>query len=155
MSTETREIPWLSDDQQVSWRAYLEGSSRLSEALNRDLERDSELSLNEYEVLVRLSENPSWTMRMSHLADSLAHSRSRVTHTVRRLEERGLVSRVSCVADGRGVNAVLTDAGYAVLVDAAPNHVRSVHQHLIDVLTPEQLTVLGEAMERVSQACRD
>ena len=154
MSTDTTEVPWLSDDQQVSWRAYLEGSSRLVEALNRDLERDSALSLNEYEVLVRLSENPSWTMRMSHLADSLAHSRSRVTHTVRRLEERGLVDRVSCVADGRGVNAVLTDAGYAVLVDAAPNHVRSVHQHLVDVLTAEQLTVLGEAMERVSQACR-
>lgn len=153
MSTDTTEIPWLSDDQQVSWRAYLEGSSRLAEALNRDLERDSALSLNEYEVLVRLSENPSWTMRMSHLADSLAHSRSRVTHTVRRLEERGLVNRVSCVADGRGVNAVLTDDGYAVLVDAAPNHVRSVHQHLVDVLTAEQLTVLGEAMERVSQAC--
>ena len=154
MSTETSEIPWLSDDQQVSWRAYLEGSSRLAEALNRDLERDSALSLNEYEVLVRLSENSSWTMRMSHLADSLAHSRSRVTHTVRRLEERGLVDRVSCVADGRGVNAVLTDAGYEVLVDAAPNHVRSVRQHLVDALTAEQLTVLGEAMERVSQACR-
>lgn len=155
MATETTEIPWLSDDQQVSWRAYLEGSSRLVEALNRDLEKDSDLSLNEYEVLVRLSENASWTMRMSHLADSLAHSRSRVTHTVRRLEERGLVDRVSCVADGRGVNAVLTDAGYSVLVDAAPSHVRSVHRHLVDVLTPEQLTVLGEAMERVSQACRD
>lgn len=155
MSTKTTEIPWLSDDQQVSWRAYLEGSSRLSEALNRDLERDSDLSLNEYEVLVRLSENPSWTMRMSHLADSLAHSRSRVTHTVRRLEERGLVNRVSCAGDGRGVNAVLTDAGYAMLVDAAPNHVRSVHRHLVDVLTDEQLAVLGEAMERVSQACRD
>lgn len=155
MATETTEIPWLSDDQQVSWRAFLEGSSRLAEALNRDLEGDSALSLNEYEVLVRLSENSSWTMRMSHLADSLAHSRSRVTHAVRRLEERGLVNRESCVVDGRGINAILTDAGYAVLVAAAPNHVRSVRRHLVDVLTPEQLAVLGEAMDLVAQACRD
>ncbi|SDD72751.1 transcriptional regulator, MarR family [Sanguibacter gelidistatuariae] len=155
MATETPEIPWLSDEQQVSWRAFLEGASRLSEALNRDLEGDSGLSLNEYEVLVRLSENSSWTMRMSHLADSLAHSRSRVTHTVRRLEERGLVNRESCVIDGRGINAVLTDAGYAVLSDAAPKHVRSVRRHLVDVLTAEQLAVLGEAMERVAEACRD
>lgn len=155
MATETTEIPWLSDEQQVSWRAFLEGSSRLSEALNRDLEGDSALSLNEYEVLVRLSENSSWTMRMSHLADSLAHSRSRVTHAVRRLEERGLVNRESCVIDGRGINAILTDAGYAVLVAAAPNHVRSVRRHLVDVLTPDQLAVLGEAMELVAQACRD
>lgn len=155
MATQKTGGPWLSDDQQVSWRAYLEGSARLVEALNRDLERDSELSLNEYEVLVRLSENPSRTMRMSHLADSLAHSRSRVTHTVRRLEERGFVNRVSCVIDGRGINAVLTDAGYAFLVGAAPHHVRSVRRHLVDVLTSEQLAVLGEAMGAVAQACRD
>lgn len=155
MTEESPDIPWLSDQQQVSWRAYLEGASRLDEALNRDLEADSGLSLNEYEVLVRLSENPNRTMRMSHLADSLAHSRSRVTHTVRRLEERGLVARESCVVDGRGVNAILTDGGYEVLVAAAPRHVRSVRRHLVDVLTPEQLAVLGEAMERVAEACRD
>lgn len=154
MATETSEITWLSDSQQVSWRAFFEGASRLTEALTRDLEGDSSLSLNEYEVLVRLSENPTWTMRMSHLADSLSHSRSRVTHAVRRLEERGLVNRESCVVDGRGINAVLTDAGYAVLVDAAPKHVRSVRRYLVDVLTPDQLTVLGEAMVRVSAACR-
>lgn len=154
MATETSEVPWLSDEQQVSWRAFLEGAARLTEALNRDLEGDSGLSLNEYEVLVQLSENSSWTMRMSHLADGLAHSRSRVTHTVRRLEERGLVARESCAIDGRGVNAVLTDAGYAVLVDAAPKHVSSVRRHLIDVLTEEQLVVLGAAMVRVAEACR-
>ena len=154
MMMEDTEVRWLTDEQQASWRAFLEGTARLSETLNRDLENDSDLSLNEYEVLVRLSESPQRTLRMSQLADNLAHSRSRVTHTIRRMEERGLVVRESCVADGRGVNCALTEAGHAALVAAAPSHVTSVRRHLVDVLTHEQLEVLGEAMERVSLACR-
>src|SRR3712207_8178830 len=82
-------VRWLTPEQQVHWRAFLVGSARLTEALGRQLERDSDLSLSEYEVLVRLSEAPGWTLRMSLLADGLAHSRSRVTHTVRRLEGAG------------------------------------------------------------------
>ncbi|MBI9113942.1 MarR family winged helix-turn-helix transcriptional regulator [Sanguibacter suaedae] len=154
MTAQTTEALWLSDQEQASWRAFLEGTARLSEALNKDLEIDSELSLNEYEVLVRLSESPTDSLRMSQLADSLAHSRSRITHTVRRMEERGLVVRESCAVDGRGVNCTLTDTGRAHLVEAAPSHVRSVRRHLVDVLTPQQLKNLGEAMQRVADACR-
>lgn len=155
MATQTTDVEWLSDDEQTAWRAYLEGTSRLIEALNKDLENDSDLSLNEYEVLVRLSESPRRTMRMSRLAENLAHSRSRVTHTIRRMEERGLVVRESSAVDGRGVDCRLTDTGYQALVSAAPGHVRSVRRHLVDALTPEQMVVLGEAMERIVQACRD
>lgn len=154
MTMEDTEVLWLSDEQQASWRSFLEGTARLGETLNRDLEADSDLSLNEYEVLVRLSESPNRTLRMSHLADTLAHSRSRVTHTIRRMEERGLVARESCMVDGRGVNCALTPGGEAALLAAAPHHVRSVRRHLVDVLTAEQLAVLGEAMGRVSLACR-
>lgn len=154
MSSDSGPIPWLDDEQQVSWRSFLEGSARLTEALNRDLDAESRLSLHEYEVLVRLSENPERTLRMSALADTLAHSRSRVTHTVRRLEDRGLVRRQACLDDGRGVDCVLTDAGMATLAEAAPHHVRSVRRHMVDVLTPEQLRVLGEAMSLVAGACR-
>lgn len=143
---------WLSPEQQRAWRAYLTGSARLTEALNRDLAEESDLSLNEYEVLVRLSELPQRRMRMAALADSLVHSRSRLTHTVARLERRGFISRRPCAGDGRGVEAVLLDDGHAALVAAAPGHVASVRAHLVDVLTPEQLEVVGEAFEAIARA---
>ncbi|MPV50477.1 MULTISPECIES: MarR family winged helix-turn-helix transcriptional regulator [unclassified Pseudactinotalea] len=143
---------WLSPAEQRSWRAYLTGSAGLAEALNRDLELASGLSLNEYEVLVRLSELPERRSRMAALAASLVHSRSRLTHTVARLERRGYVSRRQCAGDGRGVEAVLMDDGHAALVAAAPGHVESVRRHLVDVLTPEQLAAVGEAFAAIAHA---
>ena len=145
---------WLDDTEQATWRAYLEGSTRLAEALTRQLETDHGLTLGEYAVLVRLDESPERTLRMSELADSLAHSRSRITHTVRRLESRDLVRRVACQADGRGVNCELTDAGRAALVAAAPSHVASVRRHLVDLLEPAEAALLTEIMRRVAAAAR-
>jgi DNA-binding MarR family transcriptional regulator len=144
------DVPWLTTEQQGWWRAYLTGSARLTEALSRQLDRDSDLSLSEYEVLVRLSEAPGRTRRMAELAESLVHSRSRLTHAVTRMERRGLVERRACQADGRGINATLTDAGMAVLVAAAPGHVRAVREHLVSRLTDAQLRSLGEAMALVA-----
>ncbi|GAA2720186.1 MarR family winged helix-turn-helix transcriptional regulator [Cellulomonas aerilata] len=152
MSTSVSEVHWLTAEQQEHWRAFLVGTARLNEALGRQLERDSDLSLSEYEVLVRLSEAEGRTLRMSLLADGLAHSRSRITHTVRRLEAAGLVRREACAADGRGVNCTMTDAGYARLESAAPGHVTAVRTHLVDVLTDDQLRALGEAMSAVRDA---
>lgn len=141
---------WLSVEQQRHWRAYLDGSARLTEALGRALDADAGLSLPEYEVMVRLSEVPGRVLRMSALADSLAHSRSRLTHTVARMEKAGLVERQTCAADGRGVNCRLTDVGYARLEAAAPGHVTAVRAHLVDVLDDDQLRALGDAMSAVS-----
>ena len=149
MATSSQDARWLTTQQQRDWRAFLVGTARLTDALGRQLEQDSGLSLSEYEVLVRLSEAPGRTLRMSLLADELAHSRSRITHTVRRLEAGGLVVRRACEADGRGVNCAMTDAGFARLEAAAPGHVRAVREHLVDVLTDEQLRCLGEAMAAV------
>lgn len=143
-------VRWLTPEQQVSWRAYLLGAARLTEVLSRELDEDAGLSLSEYEILVRLSEAPDHTARMSELATSLVHSRSRLTHTVSRLEGRGLVERRACSDDGRGVNAAMTGAGYAVLVAAAPGHVSAVRANLVDVLSDEQLRALGEAMALVA-----
>jgi DNA-binding MarR family transcriptional regulator len=151
MSTPTP-TRWLTTEQQEHWRAFLVGSARLTDALGRQLERDSGLSLSEYEVLVRLSEAPGRTLRMSLLADELAHSRSRVTHTVRRLEASGMVERQACEADGRGVNCTMTAAGFARLEAAAPGHVGAVRAHLVDVLSEDQLRALGEAMGVVRDA---
>lgn len=144
------EVPWLSVEQQGWWRAYLVGAARLTEALGRQLERDSGLSLSEYEVMVRLSEAPGRTLRMAELADSLVHSRSRLTHAVSRMERRGLVERRACDSDGRGINARLTEAGWAALVAAAPGHVRAVREHLVDRLTEHEFRTLGQAMAKVA-----
>jgi DNA-binding MarR family transcriptional regulator len=134
----------------VSWRSLLTGTSALFAALNQDLEEAAGLSLNEYEILVRLSESNDRTLRMSVLADGLVHSRSRITHTVRRMEQMGLVVRQSAVDDGRGVDCRMTDDGYARLVTAAPIHVESVRRRLVDVVTPSELAAMGEAFERVA-----
>ncbi|MGO1315929.1 MAG: MarR family winged helix-turn-helix transcriptional regulator [Cellulomonadaceae bacterium] len=145
---------WLNPEQQRSWRSYIEGTQLLNEVLNRDLEAHTTLSLNEYEVLVRLSEASDRTMRMSELADDLAYSRSRITHTVRRMESRGLVRRAPCPGDRRGVNCTMTDVGWAELVAAAPWHVTSVRHRLVDVLDEEEFLALGDLMARVGARIR-
>ena len=117
---------WLTDSQQRSWRAFLLGVTLLMERIDRDMREKHGLSQAEYELLVRLSEAPDHELRMAELADSVKNSRSRITHTIRRLEEAGFVVRRACASDGRGVQAVLTDAGFAKLVAAAPDHVDTV-----------------------------
>src|SRR5699024_9292583 len=142
---------WLTEQQQRSWRAFLSGAAWLQEALNRDLEAHAGMSLNEYEVLVRLSEAPGGRARMSVLAEQLVHSRSRLTHTVARMQRSGWVDRVPCAEDGRGVEAVLTDEGREMLIEIAPAHVASVREHLVDVISPEQMTALGEIFATVGE----
>ena len=148
-SDTSTEVHWLTAEQQTQWRSFRGGAARLFAALEHELEQQTGLSTHEYEVLVRLSETPDRTLRMAQLADNLAHSRSRLTHTIRRMEEQGLVSRLPCVEDARGVNCTMTEKGWQVLVAAAPSHVQSVRDHLVDVLTPEQFAALGDAMETV------
>jgi DNA-binding MarR family transcriptional regulator len=96
-----------------------------------------------YEILVALSEADGRSMRMSELADRTLSSRSRLSHAVARLEERGWVAREDCPTDRRGQLAKLTEAGYAVLAAAAPGHVDAVRDNMIDVLTEEQLDQLS------------
>ncbi|MEZ5087003.1 MAG: MarR family transcriptional regulator [Tessaracoccus sp.] len=142
---------WLTEDQQRIWRNYLLASTRVSEELDHALTRFN-LSLPEYELLVRLSEAPGHTVRMGDLASSVRHSRSRLTHTAKRMESKGLLRRESCSRDGRGVQAVLTDEGMALLVRAAPTHVDSVRQCFVDAISPEDFEALGRAMCAVLNA---
>jgi DNA-binding MarR family transcriptional regulator len=153
MTAQTREsppVPWLDEDQQRAWRAYLVGTTLLMDRLDRDLRDRHDLSLPEYEILVRLSEAPDRTLRMAVLADSLSHSRSRVTHTVGRLERAGLVDRRSCASDGRGVEARLTEAGFGVLEAAAPTHVRGVREMMVDLATDEDFAAVGRVFDAVT-----
>ena len=146
------EVVWLNEQQQKDWRATILGMTMLLAQLSRDLEAATGLSMPEYELLVRLSESADRTVRMSDLADQVVHSRSRVTHTVTRLEKAGLVERCRADADGRGIVAALTPAGFATLEEAAPHHVRSVRSRIVDVLDADELAGLGEAMRKILRA---
>jgi DNA-binding MarR family transcriptional regulator len=140
---------WLSAAEQRAWRAYLESNKVLFDALDRQLQRDADMPHTYYEILVRLSETEGRTMRMSELATVTLSSRSRLSHAVARLEERGWVVREDCATDRRGQNARLTEAGFAVLAAAAPGHVETVRGYVIDGLTPEQLEQLAEIAETI------
>ncbi|RYE77522.1 MAG: MarR family transcriptional regulator [Myxococcales bacterium] len=144
------EVQWLDADQQASWRAFIMGQTLLLDRLDRDLRQAHGISLTEYEVLVRLSEQPRNRLRMALLADAMCHSRSRVTHTIGRMERMDLVERVAADGDGRGVEAVMTRAGQRLLKDAAPMHVRSVRDNLIDLASPEDFAALGRIFDAVS-----
>jgi DNA-binding MarR family transcriptional regulator len=148
--TERSGTRWLDVDQQATWRAYIMGTTLLLDRLDRELRRSHDISLTEYEILVRLSECPGRAMRMALLADAMCHSRSRVTHTVSRMEKAGLLVREAADSDGRGVRAVMTDEGHAVLVDAAPVHVTSVRDNLVDLASPEDFAAVGRVFNAVS-----
>ncbi|WP_375490984.1 MarR family winged helix-turn-helix transcriptional regulator [uncultured Jatrophihabitans sp.] len=140
---------WLTEPEQRAWRAYLESSKVLMDALDRQLQRDNDLPHAYYEILVRLSEAPERALRMSELAEVTLSSRSRLSHAAARLEERGWVRREDCPTDRRGQIATLTDEGFAVLVAAAPGHVASVRSYVIDALTEEQLAALATIGETI------
>ena len=149
---------WLTDDEQRAWRAYLEATNLLFEALDRQAQTDAGMPHAYYEILVRLSEAPERALRMSDLATHTRSSRSRLSHAVARLEERGWVERRDCPTDRRGQVAVLTDAGFSALADAAHGHVEAVRTHLIDRLTSEQvgqLEAIGQAVLKGLESASD
>lgn len=139
---------WLTPEQQKIWRSFLLAKTRLADYLD-DALTEFGLSLDEYELLVRLSEAENHTLRMGELASSVRHSRSRLTHTVARMERQGLMKREPCCSDGRGVQAVLTDEGWGLLKRAAPAHVDSVREVFVDAIGANDYKALGRAMEAI------
>lgn len=135
---------WLGAEEQRAWRAYLESTLLLFDMLDRQMQQDSGMPHGYYEILVRLSECDERQMRMSELAVRTRSSRSRLSHAVARLEDRGWVERLDCPTDRRGQVAHLTDKGFGVLAAAAPAHVDAVRKHVIDQLTPAQIAALTE-----------
>ena len=140
---------WLSTDEQRAWRAFLTADRMLFDAIEAQLARDSGLPHPYYEILVRLSEAPERSLRMSELADRSQSSRSRLSHAVARLQEKGWVQRRDCPTDRRGQIAVLTDEGFEALAAAAPGHVECVRSSLFDPLTEEQVSALRQISEAV------
>jgi DNA-binding MarR family transcriptional regulator len=142
-------VKWLTDEELVSWLAVVRLMTWLPWSIDQQLQRDSNLAMVEYQVLAMLSNSPKWSMRMSSLAEVTNASLSRLSHVVKRLENRSLVYREPDPTDGRFTNAILTDDGYQTIVDAAPSHVAHVRSLVLDVLSHEQLRLLGRAADRI------
>lgn len=146
-----QETRWLSAGEQLAWRSFLTACQTLFGAIDAQLLRDSDIPHGYYEILVRLSETPGRALRMTQLAEASASSKSRLSHAVARLEERGWVRRTNCPTDRRGQVAELTDEGFAALAAAAPGHVAQVRRSLIDRLTPEQVDQLREISAAIAE----
>jgi DNA-binding MarR family transcriptional regulator len=135
---------WLTPAEQRAWRAHLAAHKLLEHRLDRELQEFG-LSLNDYEILVNLSESPERRMRMSDLASATIQSRSRLSHQISRMEAKDLVVREICPDDRRGTFAVLTEHGWETMRRVAPHHVAGVRRHFMDRLTPELVRALEEA----------
>ena len=146
MTANTR---WLTAEEQSAWRAYLRMVLLLDSTIARELTRDSGLSMPDYHVLAAVSEAPDHQRRLSELATAMQWSTSRLSHHVSRMEQRSLVARAECAEDARGAFVTLTEKGLAAIQAAAPDHVASVRQHLIDVLSADQLAALRDVAETV------
>jgi DNA-binding MarR family transcriptional regulator len=143
---------WLTPEEQRAWRAYLTACQTLFGTVEAQLVRDSNIPHGYYEILVHLSEAPGRALRMNQLADASTSSKSRLSHAVARLEERGWVKRTDCATDRRGQVAELTEEGFAALAAAAPGHVAQVRRSLMDQLSTEQVMQLREISELIIAA---
>lgn len=138
---------WLTQDQQRIWRTYLTMTSRLQTAMHRQLQRDCELSLADYDVLVALSEHGP--QRISDLGHALGWEQSRLSHQLRRMRGRGLVARHGIGDDRRAATVELTDGGRSALEAAAPGHADLVRSTVFDGLSRAQLRAVESAMDAV------
>lgn len=144
--------PWLDDDQLTDWKSLVGLVMTLPAALDAQLKRDTGLNMFEYHVLAALSEAPHGALPMSDLSVLAQGSPSRLSHAVSRLEGAGWVERRACVEAGRRTAAHLTPAGRAKIEEAAPSHVREARRLVVDRLSADQLTHLGQAARTVVEA---
>ncbi|MBB4689610.1 MarR family winged helix-turn-helix transcriptional regulator [Amycolatopsis jiangsuensis] len=143
------EVVWLDDDEQMTWRAFHHMRTQLAMALRLAHQLDSGISEPEYEVLAVLSEQPAGELRARELRFQLQWEKSRLAHQIRRMEERGLVTRAVCPDDPRAPMVTVTDEGLKIVRDAAPAHVARVRDLFFDPLTQAQLQVIREASEAI------
>jgi DNA-binding MarR family transcriptional regulator len=142
-------VRWLEQDELAAWMSLAALIFKLPGVLDYQLQRDSGLTHFEYLVLAGLSESPGRCRRMSDLAVFANGSLSRLSHVVKRLENRGFVERHPAEDDGRITVATITDAGYETLVAAAPGHVATVREYVVDALTPGQIAQLKTIADQI------
>lgn len=141
----------LTDEQHETWFAYMRVMLRLNHEMNRQLQADSDLSLPDYHVLNALADSPGERLRLGDLAARIGWERSRLSHHLQRMSRRGLVERAPSAQDGRATDAVLTDAGRALLRSATPGHAALVQRLVFDGLDPELLRPLRTALEQIHE----
>jgi DNA-binding MarR family transcriptional regulator len=140
---------WLDERQARVWRAHRQLNQRLDAALEAQLLSDAGLSGADYTVLVPLSEAQDGVLRARELGREIGWDRSRLSHQVRRMEQRGLVVREVCTEDARGSMVRLTESGRAAIEGAAPGHVEAVRQYFFDHLSSKELATLGAVLDRL------
>lgn len=152
------EAHWLDDRERRAWLRFVTLLELMPGVLDSQLRRDAGVSHFDYFVLAMLSEAPEHTLRMTVLATMTNATLPRLSHVVSRLEDKEYVERHPCPKDRRATNAILTDKGWAKVVEVAPQHVDHVRHHVVDALTDEQLVQLGEIcdamLERIPAARR-
>jgi DNA-binding MarR family transcriptional regulator len=150
MSPATKVAPrWLNAREQAAWRAYLDMTAKLNARLNREMQQQSGISIADYSVLVQLSEHVDARMRVLELARALGWEKSRLSHQLTRMQQRGLIERSNCSEDRRGAWIVLTEKGRETIVAAAPRHVEAVHRYVFADLDGEQVEALGRIARSV------
>lgn len=140
---------WLDDDQQRTWRAWLNAHAQLSVRLGRELQAASGLSLADYEVLVALTDVPDQRLRMFELSEAVQWEKSRLSKQISRMTARGLVTRTECPDDRRGAHVALTPEGRTAIESAAPGHAESVRALVFDDMDDDEVRALGKFFERV------
>ncbi len=143
------EARWLNERELRAWRSLQFMQMRLEGELARQVAADSGLSYPDYLVMVALTEQPDGRMRLFELADVLGWEKSRVSHQVARMTDRGLVTKEKCGSDGRGAFVVITAKGRREINAAAPGHVDVVRRLFVDRLTPAQLEAVIDISEVV------
>ena len=144
-----RDSPWLSPTQHRAWVAYMRVQLRMNHEINRQLQRDSDLSLADYHVMNALSSAPDHKMQVTELAAVIGWERSRLSHHLRRLSERGLTERVQSADDGRATDAVLTKKGMNAMLEAAPGHAMLVKKLFFGPLPDELVAPFTAALEHI------
>jgi DNA-binding MarR family transcriptional regulator len=132
-----------------TWSSYQRMRVQLAARLNQELARETGLSEADYEILCALIDSPGESARAIALRCGLEWEKSRLSHQLRRMEERGLVSRHICTEDNRGLVIHITDTGRELARDARRIHDQAVRRYVSQVLTHEQLKALGEISETI------
>lgn len=141
--------PPTTADQRALWKTFSLMRRQLELTLERRLQADAGISSADYEILISLSDDPGGRLRAGQIGDIIGWEKSRVSHQLTRMEQRGLVSRHECGDDARGVWVALTAEGHNAVTAAAVDRAAAVREHFFDLLSDEERTVLGTISERV------
>ena len=142
----------LDDEETAFWFSYMKVLLRVRYEMNHQLRASSGLSIADYDVLVALTSEPTGRMRVSDLAVRIGWERSRLSHHVKRMRERGLVTAERSAEDLRATDVMLSPQGRAVLAEASPAHAAFLRSAFLDALSRREMAQLHESLDRVYDA---